>query len=210
MSVFQEDDVNTNVDLNQRLPIIQATVEKSPVWESMKVGRKAIISAITGTLHNDAAGLDIDLSAKKAGHLISSATKRGIGGKAHIAAVRNIKKLMKTAARVRSYADREAQEDVENIHRFYAPLKYDNTIYAVNMLVKEYSGERDIELESVHKLYDMKLESKMPDRSADEASPIGHARTATGISEITLGELLSGVNPDVTLYRGTQVNPPTY
>jgi hypothetical protein len=201
MSVFQEYDVNTNVDLNQRLPIIHATVEKSPAWESMKVGRKAIISAITGTLHNDATGLDIDLSAKKAGHLISSATRRGIGGKAHIAAVRNIKKLMKTAARVKSYADQDGQQDIKNIHRFYAPLEYDDAVYTVNMTVKEYSGERHLELEGVYKLYDLKLESKTPGGLADElTSDEGPGvRPATGVSVITLGDLLSGVNPDVAL-----------
>ncbi|MDR1685666.1 MAG: EamA family transporter [Desulfovibrio sp.] len=204
---FQSKDINPDVDLNQRLPVVHAQKETVPVWKSMKADRKAIINAVIGKLHNGVARLDIELSARNAGHLISSAAKRGIGGKAHIAAVRNIGKLMKVAARVKSYADQDGQQDVKRIHRFYAPMEYDNAVYAVNMLVKEYSGDRDTELESVHKLYDMKLERKMPDRSADEASPIGHARTATGISEITLGELLSAVKPEI--YARTGGRPET-
>jgi len=196
-------DVNPGVDLNQRLSVVVAGKETAPVWESMKIGSKALVRAITGPLRNDATGLDIDLSATNAGHLISSATRRGLGGQAHIAAVRNIKELMRVAALVKTDSDRKGQEDVKNIHRFVAPMRYGEAVYAVNMLVKEYSGERNLELEGVHKLYDLKLENEAPAGLAAMPAPEGdlHRGPQSGASEISLDDLLNGVKPDATSDR---------
>ncbi|MDR3319935.1 MAG: hypothetical protein LBS77_03130 [Desulfovibrio sp.] len=192
--------INLGVDLTQLLPVVEAEKETAPVWESMKrEGRNALIGVIKGTLHNDVTGIDIDLSATNAGHLISSVTRRGIGGPAHVAAVRKIRELVRIAALVKSGADPRGQEDVKNIHRFYGPLAYDDAIYAVNMLVKEYSGKRYVEFEGVYRLYDLKLKSKTPRGLADKSPELDAVVHPAGVSKITLGELLYNVKSDLTL-----------
>ncbi len=192
-------DIKPGLDLEQRLPIVVAEEETAPVWQSMKAGRRGLIRAISGTLHNDATGLDIDLSAKNVSHLISSASSRGLGGPPHIAAVRNVKELMRVAALLKTYPDRKGQEDVKNIHRFVAPMRYGQSVYAVNMLVKEYSGERNIEMEGVYKLYDLKLDSKTPAGLAAMPAPYGdlHRDPQSGVSDISLENLLNSVKANL-------------
>lgn len=113
------------------------------------------------------------------------------------------------AEKVESYPDRKQQADVKNVHRFFAPLGYDFDIYTVNMTIKEYSGERFIELDGVHKVYDPKLEKRTPDGLADKLPETGTVVRPTGVSEITLRALLEGVKDsegNAFLQRGsTQV-----
>lgn len=184
--------VNPGVDLDKRLPVVTAAKETASAWQSMKAGKSNLVQSIIGTLHNDATGLDMELSATNARHMISSASNRGKGGETHIAAVRNIRELMRVAEVIESYPDRKGQEDVKTLHRFFAPMAYENGMYAVNMAVKEYSGKRSFELEGVHKLYDVKIET--PEGLAVTPAPIGDLRhSPTGALEITIREMLSGV-----------------
>jgi len=113
--------VNEDVDPGKAVPVIAAETESAPVWQSMKGReRKAIVNAIAGDILNEATGEIISLSRKNAAHLISSATSRGVGGPAHIAAVRNVQELLRVAERIESYPDRKNQEDVQVVHRFFA------------------------------------------------------------------------------------------
>ena len=187
--------MRAGLDPDKRLPVVAAEKESLPVWESMKRGKKGIVQSIAGMLHNEATGIDIELSATNAKHMISSASKRGVGGEAHIAAVRKIKELMRVAEPIESYPDKKGQQDVKNIHRFFAPMHYDGELHAVNMTVKEHGGVRRIELESVHKLYDLKLEEKTPAGLADGLPTGGRQGIGpqSGASGISLREMLSGV-----------------
>lgn len=188
--------INSNVDLDKNMPVVPAQIEQTSVWASMKgQGRKSIIDAVAGDIYNEAIGERIELTRKNAAHLISSTTGRGLGGDAHIAAVRNIKELVRVAEPIESYTDRKNQEDVRLMHRFFAPMQYDGAIYAVNMTVKEYGGERLLELDEVKKLYDLKLENKTPVLLADTPVQQGNLRLRpTGVSDITIRQLLDGVN----------------
>jgi len=188
--------VNEDVDPGKAVPVIAAETESAPVWQSMKGReRKAIVNAIAGDILNEATGEIISLSRKNAAHLISSATSRGVGGPAHIAAVRNVQELLRVAERIESYPDRKNQEDVQVVHRFFAPMQYDDAVFTVNMAVKEYGGERTLEIDGVKKLYDLKLEKKTPVLLADTPAPEGNLRLRpTDVSGITIGQMLEGVN----------------
>lgn len=188
--------VNADIDVNKKVPVIPVKMESAHVWESMKGKlRKAIIDSIVGDILNESTGEILNLSRKNAAHLISSATNRGVGGPAHIAAVRNVRELLRVAERIESYPDRKNQAGVQAMHRYFAPMRHDNAIYAVNMAVKEHSGERLLEIDGVKKLYDLKLEKKTPvllaDKLTTESSPVAHP---TDVSAITIRQMLDGVN----------------
>lgn len=86
------------------------------------------------------------------------------------------------------------------MHHFFAPMLYREkaaeSIYAVHILVKEYDGERRLELAGVQKLYDFQLEKKMPVKHID-ARPYhtagGHATQQASL-QIPLRQILEGVN----------------
>ncbi|MBN2140884.1 MAG: hypothetical protein JW718_07740 [Desulfovibrionaceae bacterium] len=64
----------------------------------------------------------------------------GLGGHAHIAAVRNVRELMRVAVPEEPVADKKDQEGVDSVQRFYAPMRYGDAVYTVSMLVKNYRG----------------------------------------------------------------------
>ncbi|MGE4443327.1 MAG: hypothetical protein AB7D27_17865, partial [Desulfomicrobium sp.] len=172
--------LDPNVDQDAEIEAVQTAKEESPVWSSLKgVGAKKILDALPHALVNDFTGLTFDLSRKHARHMISSAASRGLGGEAHIAAVRTIEPLMKVAVPEKPVADQKDQEDVKAVQRFYAPMLYGDAVYTVSMLSKEYEGKRRIELEGVYKLYDLKLEKK----------------TSTGLAEGLDGQTDEGLDP---------------
>jgi len=193
--------VNSGVDPDLKITALPVMEETGNTWEYTKgKGRRDIINTITGILKNDYTSKEYELTRPGAEHLINSALRRGLGGLPHIAAVRNIHNLFNISIPVEIHADRKNQQDVSKMHHFFAPMLYREkaaeSIYAVHILVKEYDGERRVELAGVQKLYDLQLEKKMPVKHID-ARPYhtagGHA-TQQASFQIPLRQLLEGVN----------------
>ena len=86
------------------------------------------------------------------------------------------------------------------MHHFFAPMLYREkaaeSIYAVHILVKEYGGERRLELAGVQKLYDLQLEKKMPIEilGARPYQTAGGRPSQQTSFQIPLRQLLEGVN----------------
>jgi len=193
--------VNSGVDPDLKITALPVMEETGNTWEYTKgKGRRDIINTITGILKNDYTSKEYELTRPGAEHLINSALRRGLGGLPHIAAVRNIHNLFNISIPVEIHADRKNQQDVSKMHHFFEPMLYREkaaeSIYAVHILVKEYDGERRVELAGVQKLYDLQLEKKMPVKHID-ARPYhtagGHA-TQQASFQIPLRQLLEGVN----------------
>ena len=175
----------------------------TPLHTLTKGGKKAEIKeSIKGDLENHITGEKINLSSNMADHLISSALNRGEGGLAHMAAVQNVHFIMAGAIPTESKPDEENQQDVKSIQRFYGAMEYGSGGYRVNMLVKGYSGQRNIELEGVKKLYDLKLDKKIPDTGNGAPNDHGHGTSpSSGISGLTIEQLLEGVKEKPILSR---------
>ena len=193
--------MNSGVDPDLKITALPVMEETGNTWEYTKgKGRRDIINTITGILKNDYTSKEYELSRQGAEHLINSTNNRGLGGMPHIAAVKNIHGLFRIAIPVEIHADRKNQQDVSKMHHFFAPMLYREkaaeSIYAVHILVKEYGGERRLELAGVQKLYDFQLEKKMPVKHID-ARPYhtagGHATQQASL-QIPLRQLLEGVN----------------
>ena len=157
--------MNSGVDPDLKITALPVMEETGNTWEYTKgKGRRDIINTITGILKNDYTSKEYELTRPGAEHLINSALRRGLGGLPHIAAVRNIHNLFNISIPVEIHADRKNQQDVSKMHHFFAPMLYREkaaeSIYAVHILVKEYDGERRVELAGVQKLYDLQLEKK--------------------------------------------------
>lgn len=185
-----------SVDPDGDIEIINADRETVPVWASVKGNAKKLIAReIAGEIENRFTGLKFDLSIGNATHMVSSAVQRGLGGEAHIAAVRKVRELMRVAVPETAVPDRKNVPGVKNIQRFYAPLGYADSVYTVSLLVKEYGEERIVELEKVRKLYDLKMEKQMPadSRRAAMHHEDARGRGSTGISVLTVRQLVEGV-----------------
>ena len=184
------------VDADADIEIINVQEESVPVWASVKAkAKKQIATSVAGKVFNRLTGLEFDLSIRNAMHMVSSAVQRGKGGQPHIAAVRHVRELMRVAVPETPVPDKKGQEGVKSVQRFYAPLGYDDSVYTVSMLVKEYGGERLLELEGVRKLYDMKLEKQMPadsHRAAMHREDTGE-RGSASILAMTVRQLVDGV-----------------
>jgi hypothetical protein len=83
---------------------------------------RALEKAIAGDLENQISGEKINLSTTNAGHLISSATSRGEGGLAHMAAVQNVHSIMAGAIPTVPTPDKKNQQDVKSVQRFFWAL----------------------------------------------------------------------------------------
>ena len=194
--------INSGVNINAPATIVtvQPQFSKENVWSLMKgASRKKIRKSIVGTHKNDETGWELIVTGHTADHAISSASQRGLGGAAHLEAVAHLPELIKAANLIESHKDVKNQKGVKQIHRFYAPMQLGDSIYAVKITAKEHTGKIIAEIDSVHRLYDVSLEKKMPgDRHATQ--PVT-AETATasmpptpGIVELIIGGTLKGVN----------------
>jgi hypothetical protein len=201
--------LDPNVDQDAEIEAVPAAKEEAPAWSFIKgVGAKEILNALPDTLVNDFTGLTFELPKKKARHLLHSASRRGLGGAAHIAAVRNIEPLMSIAVPEESVADQKGQEDVKAVQRFYAPMLYDDAVYTVSMLSKEYEGKRYVELEGVHKLYDLKLEKKTPAglaKGSGEPEAFTHAGVSEKQTPADLAKVPSGESTQVPRTAGVSI-----
>ena len=179
------------------------SLDNTPLHELTKGPQRAEIKkTITGDLENHITGEKINLSGNKADHLISSALNRGEGGLPHMAAVQNVHSIMAGAIPTASTRDEKKQQDVKSVQRFYGAMEYDGGMYRVTMLVKGYSGERNLELEGVKKLYDMKLDKKIPDSGNGAPNGRGHGMSPrSGTSALTIERLLDGVKEKPILSR---------
>ena len=78
-------------------------------------------------------------------------------------------------------------------------MEYEGAVYRVNMMVKEYDGERRMELEGVKKLYDLKLDKKIPGQGFAVRPGEQGAQPKSGISGLTIRRLLEGVKEEALL-----------
>jgi hypothetical protein len=190
--------------VNDKPPVFTAPSLGNTPLHTLTKGPKAraLEKAIAGDVENHISGERINLSATNAKHLISSATSKGEGGLAHMAAVRNVHAIMAGAIPTASTPDGKGQQDVKSMQRFYGAMEYDGGMYRVNMTVKEYSGERQIELEGVKKLYDLKLDKKIPGQGfAARPDKNQGMQPKPGTSGPTIGQLLEGVKEKPILSR---------
>ncbi len=71
-------------------------------------------------------------------------------------------------------------------------MLYDGDVYTVKLSVKEYAGERRLELDSVKKLYDTKLEKKELLSSSDRLAKSQGVHLGNS-SSLKVRQLISGV-----------------
>lgn len=196
------------VDFDRELPVLSLAKEQMPAWQAIKSSnRKKIVSEILAVGEpwvNDFTGYEFSVSGNGLDHMLSSATNRGLGGEAHVAAVRNLHGLIKIAVPEEPYVKYE-QPDVSHAQRFYAPMHYDGSIYTVSILSKVYNGKRTLSLEGVRRLYDAKLVKKQaPDGLRAAAGQRPGVSPPTGTLNITVRDMLSGVkgSDGKTLFQG--------
>ncbi len=191
--------LNDGVDLESEVPVvaIEPRFQGREVWEFTKNKEVAKLKKeLTGVYHNKATGWDIHLTGHGVEHSISSATRRGVGGKAHIEAVANLPKLIENAVLVESHPDRKGQ-GLSAIHRMYVPMHIDNSIFTVKLTVKESNQGMEAVIEDMRRLYDLSLEKEILDgATVSPHTPLITARSGhstPSISKMTLRSLLEDV-----------------
>jgi hypothetical protein len=75
---------------------------------------------------------------------------------------------------------------VVSIQRFYAPMRYGDSIYTVSMLVKEDEGDRRLEIAGVLKRYDAKLEKQTPAGLGEAPYVSAGGLAPAGVDEISV------------------------
>lgn len=155
-------------------------------------GRVELRNSIVGTYRNLDQGWDIKVGPKGVDHAINSSRKSAVP-LAHLEAVASLPALIENAILVESHADRKGH-GLKAVHRFFAPFDDGQSLFAVKLTVKDYGeGHREAEVDSVRKLYDLKIEKEMPEGIRQRhTSQLGDG-SATGISSIKLNQLIENV-----------------
>ena len=192
--------LNPGVNLDAPVAVVaaQPRFAGKNLWELMKGADKANLrKELVGTYTNADTGWSIRLTKNGFDHAVSSATRRGAGGMEHMEAIANLPTLIENAVLVESHKDNKGQR-LAAVHRMYSPMSLDGGVYAVKLTVKESAAGMVAEIEDMRRLYDVSLERKMPVdlfvSPPDPAEASGKMAPTTGISGISLRQLLEGVN----------------
>lgn len=192
---------NTGLDLNREVEAVSARVTdlERKVHELTKgQGRVNLRKSIVGTYRNLDQGWNIVLNRVGADHAISSALNSAEPN-AHLIAVASLPDLIKNSVLVETHADRKNQRGLKNVHRFFAPLDINDSIFSVKLTVKEYeNGVNEVDIERITKLYDLKIEKEMPGgirlgHTSKRTSKLGSG-SAPSIYNINIAQLIKDVN----------------
>lgn len=190
--------VNQNIDLERtRVKVILVTPRFSgkKTWELIKGAVPKELKKQAGVYQNKDTGWNLTLTGNSIEHAIHSASSRGIGGSPHFEAVANLPDLLREAVLVETHRDRK-DDGLRAVHRMFAAMRINDSLYAVKLTVKDYSGEKNITLDGVKKVYDLSLEKEIP-AAILGAQPEQKGQVeslAAGNSEINLRTLIEGVN----------------
>ncbi len=190
--------LNAGVNLEAPVRMVEAQPRFAgrSLWAVVKgPDRTALRQELVGAYDNVSTGWKINLTGSGVDHAVSSA-KKSMDGMAHMEAVANLPGLIENAVLVESHADSKGQR-LKAVHRMYAPLRLGDDIYAVKLTVKEAAEGMVAQIDDIHRLYDLKLEKKMPGdlrQPPDLAEASGKTGSTPGIPELRLRQLLEGVN----------------
>ena len=90
-------------------------------------------------LPNDDTGMSVHVGYNAIEKATSESALAKSGTQDHIEALPALPQLVKHAVLSESHADRDANPNIRQVHRFYAPLKVDGKTYRVKLTVKEYA-----------------------------------------------------------------------
>lgn len=108
---------------------------------------------------------------------------------AHLEAIRALPEMLENAAWRESHPDRADNVNIRAIHRFYAPLALDGTLYRVKLTVKEMHGGR--------RFYDHSLtEIEKPAGNMARGAEAAPTTSTAGLSDIRIADLMGDVNSD--------------
>lgn len=194
--LFASLNAGVNLEAPVRMVEAQPRFTGRSLWAVAKGQDRIVLrQELVGAYDNASTGWKINLTGDSVDHAISSA-KKSMDGMAHMEVVANLPGLIENAVLVESHSDRKGQR-LKAVHRMYAPLHLGDDIYAVKLTVKEATEGMVAEIDEIHRLYDLKLEKKMPGdlrQPPDLAGASGKTGSIPGISEFRLRQLLEGVN----------------
>ncbi len=162
--------MNADVDLDKEVTVVEANTAFAhrQLHELNKGdGRRELRAAIVGVYRNKERGWDIEINTNGIDHAISSASHSS-NSQAHLVAVASLPSLIENAVLIETHSDKKGKSNTLTVHRFYAPLTHDGTVYVTKLTVKEdIDGRREASIESVteltdKKLYDVNIEKEMP------------------------------------------------
>ena len=138
--------------------------ERPAHYYSKGEGRKALVNAVVGEYNIESDNSTVQVSKRNVEHGINTAVREPhkASFQAHIAALKNIGSLLKKAAPAVTYPDAKKESGVQSITRYVSAMRFRNEDYAVLFTVKNYGGDRRIDLEFVRKVYDARVPKKMP------------------------------------------------
>jgi hypothetical protein len=108
-------------------------------FKNFDEARKWAKENIVGTYKNDNTGEDINVSKTAIDKYVSaSAVLKSANKDAHLSALRQIPKLVQTAILRERQQDRDNNQDIKEIQRFYGAINYQGKNYPVKITVKSY------------------------------------------------------------------------
>ena len=140
-------------------------------------------------LQNDDTGWNLTISAQNRGKLIkwdgnSDASLQALGG---------IESLVKHAVLAESHPDdKNKNDDVQGVHRLYAPVEIDGVMHRAKLTVRDYTGPRSGDSTKLHALQAMEIEGAQTSSPNTEDEPLGTGKVMPPERSMTISDLLAG------------------
>jgi hypothetical protein len=122
----------------------------------------------------------------------------------------NIPELFVSAIPAQPRPPNKKQESFKAIHRFYSAMELDGVVYVVKITGREYQkGLLKPEGLDIRRLYGVGLEKEMLPKGSGPESNDSTSRLRGSISELTVRQMLEGINDEVTgepFFQGEKQN----
>ncbi|MDR3354939.1 MAG: hypothetical protein LBO21_07860, partial [Synergistaceae bacterium] len=190
--------MNSDVDLDEIVPVYNVSAEqadnaKLSTWADVRehlnglIGKEAMLSAD--------AKAKLSIASKNKARHVTSSSWRGRSPEqteARKAALLSVEGIVNHSVLIESWQDTD-NDLVENMHRFYLPLRIRGKTYTVRLVAQEMRDNKGmIPIEA--DLFDLIVEdNQTPAENAASAKSSDPAATV-GVDEITIRDMLSGVN----------------